>query len=139
MAPPELPAYGRILLDVLEGNATLSIRADEAEEAWRVVAPVLSAWSKDLCPDAGVPGGAFPGPGCLGRITTMTADAPCRERNLRFPRLGSRSSKKGSDLVVLGRVAVDALYSATGEALPGSAGTKVLSGRAALGPRQHRC
>src|SRR5689334_660529 len=29
MAPPELPAYGRILLDVLEGRSALSIRADE--------------------------------------------------------------------------------------------------------------
>jgi len=45
--PPELPAYGRLLLDVLNGNAALSIRGDEAEESWRVVAPVLSAWSKD--------------------------------------------------------------------------------------------
>src|SRR5262245_35004917 len=41
MEPPELPAYGRILLDVLSGNSTLSIRGDEAEEAWRVVTPVL--------------------------------------------------------------------------------------------------
>src|SRR5262245_39160036 len=32
MQPPELPAYGRILLDVLGGNSALSIRADEAEE-----------------------------------------------------------------------------------------------------------
>ena len=48
--PPELPAYGRLLLDVLTGNAALSIRGDEAEEAWRVVAPVLSAWSRDLVP-----------------------------------------------------------------------------------------
>ncbi|MEV4579946.1 glucose-6-phosphate dehydrogenase [Nonomuraea jabiensis] len=49
-APPELPAYGRLLLDVLHGNAALSIRGDEAEEAWRVLAPVLSAWSRDLVP-----------------------------------------------------------------------------------------
>jgi glucose-6-phosphate 1-dehydrogenase len=45
-----LPAYGRLLLDVLNGNAALSIRGDEAEEAWRVVTPVLSAWSDDLVP-----------------------------------------------------------------------------------------
>ena len=29
MEPPELPAYGRILLDVLRGNSALSIRGDE--------------------------------------------------------------------------------------------------------------
>jgi glucose-6-phosphate 1-dehydrogenase len=46
--PPELPAYGRLLLDVLDGHAALSIRGDEAEESWRVLTPVLAAWSKDL-------------------------------------------------------------------------------------------
>jgi glucose-6-phosphate 1-dehydrogenase len=50
MEPPELPAYGRILLDVLRGNSALSIRGDEAEEAWRVVTPVLEGWSRDLVP-----------------------------------------------------------------------------------------
>jgi glucose-6-phosphate 1-dehydrogenase len=50
LEPPELPAYGRILLDVLSGNSALSIRGDEAEEAWRVVAPVLDGWSRDLVP-----------------------------------------------------------------------------------------
>jgi glucose-6-phosphate 1-dehydrogenase len=50
MEPPELSAYGRILLDVLRGNSALSIRADEAEEAWRVIAPVLEGWSRDLAP-----------------------------------------------------------------------------------------
>src|SRR5215469_8595379 len=60
--PPELPAYGRLLLDVLNGNPALSIRGDEAEEAWRVVAPVLSAWSKDLVPLLEYPAGSE-GPG----------------------------------------------------------------------------
>jgi glucose-6-phosphate 1-dehydrogenase len=60
MEPPELPAYGRILLDVLSGNSALSIRADEAEEAWRVLTPVIDGWSRDLAPlqeyDAGSTG-----------------------------------------------------------------------------------
>jgi glucose-6-phosphate 1-dehydrogenase len=50
LEPPELPAYGRILLDVLSGEATLSIRGDEAEEAWRIVTPVLEGWSRDVAP-----------------------------------------------------------------------------------------
>ena len=50
MEPPELPTYGRILLDVLRGNSALSIRADEAEEAWRVLTPVLEGWSRSLAP-----------------------------------------------------------------------------------------
>jgi glucose-6-phosphate 1-dehydrogenase len=35
---------------VLSGNSALSIRADEAEEAWRVLTPVLDGWSRDLAP-----------------------------------------------------------------------------------------
>ncbi|MDP3151898.1 MAG: glucose-6-phosphate dehydrogenase [Archangium sp.] len=45
-----LPAYARILLDVLEGRSTLSIRADEAEEAWRIVEPVVDAWRSGAVP-----------------------------------------------------------------------------------------
>jgi glucose-6-phosphate 1-dehydrogenase len=40
----------------------LSIRGDEAEEAWRVVTPVLEGWSRDVTPleeyDAGSAGPA---------------------------------------------------------------------------------
>ena len=46
----ELPPYAQLLLDVFTGNSALSIRADEAEESWRVVTPVLDAWSKELVP-----------------------------------------------------------------------------------------
>jgi len=60
MEPPELPAYGRILLDVLHGNSALSIRADEAEHAWQILTPVLDCWSHNLAPleeyEAGSPG-----------------------------------------------------------------------------------
>ncbi|HKN93085.1 MAG TPA: glucose-6-phosphate dehydrogenase [Thermoleophilaceae bacterium] len=60
MEPPELPAYGRILLDVLQGNSALSIRADEAEHAWQILTPVLEGWSRNLAPleeyDAGSSG-----------------------------------------------------------------------------------
>lgn len=48
MLTPGLPPYGRLLLDVLTGNSALSIRGDEAEESWRLLTPVLSAWSRDL-------------------------------------------------------------------------------------------
>ncbi|MGW0929897.1 glucose-6-phosphate dehydrogenase [Streptomyces sp. NPDC002644] len=58
MDPPELPAYGRLLLDVLRGDPALSIRGDEAEEAWRVVEPVLSAWERGLVPLEEYPAGS---------------------------------------------------------------------------------
>jgi glucose-6-phosphate 1-dehydrogenase len=57
--PPELPAYGRLLQAVLSDEAALSIRGDEAEESWRVVAPVLEAWSKDLVPLVEYPAGSY--------------------------------------------------------------------------------
>jgi glucose-6-phosphate 1-dehydrogenase len=50
LQPAELPAYGRLLLDVLNRDPALSIRGDEAEESWRVVTPALDAWAKDLVP-----------------------------------------------------------------------------------------
>jgi glucose-6-phosphate 1-dehydrogenase len=60
MEPPELPAYGRILLDVLRGDTALSIRADEAELAWEILTPVIEGWTRDLAPleeyDAGQTG-----------------------------------------------------------------------------------
>jgi glucose-6-phosphate 1-dehydrogenase len=58
MDPPGLPAYGRLLLDVLRGDPALSIRGDEAEEAWRVVEPVLAAWEQGLVPLEEYPAGS---------------------------------------------------------------------------------
>jgi len=39
-------AYEALLLDVLEGDATLFMRADQIEAAWKVVMPILDAWKK---------------------------------------------------------------------------------------------
>lgn len=58
LEPPALPAYGRLLLDVLQRNAALSIRGDEAEESWRVVSPVLAAWAEDRVPLEEYPAGS---------------------------------------------------------------------------------
>ena len=45
-------AYERLLLDALVGDATLFIRTDEVEQAWRIVDPLLQAWEKDDVPVA---------------------------------------------------------------------------------------
>lgn len=50
LAPQQLPAYGHLLLDLLEGDPTLSIRDDEAEELWRIAEPILEAWSQGQPP-----------------------------------------------------------------------------------------
>jgi glucose-6-phosphate 1-dehydrogenase len=58
LEPSELPYYALLLHAVLTGDAALSIRGDEAEESWRVVAPILAAWSKDLVPLQEYPAGS---------------------------------------------------------------------------------
>ncbi len=47
-AVPE--AYEALLLDVLEGDATLFMRADQVEAAWAVVMPILDAWKAYATP-----------------------------------------------------------------------------------------
>lgn len=62
-APHEFfSAYERLFLDLLEGNTTLFVRADEAEEAWRVAEPILDAWESELVPLLEYPAGSD-GPG----------------------------------------------------------------------------
>jgi len=50
LAPQELSAYARLLVEVLEGDPALSIRGDEAEEAWRIVEPILGQWARGSPP-----------------------------------------------------------------------------------------
>jgi glucose-6-phosphate 1-dehydrogenase len=37
-------AYETLLEDVFEGNATLFMRGDQVEAAWKVITPILEAW-----------------------------------------------------------------------------------------------
>lgn len=41
---PTPEAYETLLLDVIRGDATLFMRADQVECAWKVVTPILDAW-----------------------------------------------------------------------------------------------
>jgi glucose-6-phosphate 1-dehydrogenase len=56
--PSDVPPYGHVLLDLLGGGSTLSVRGDEAEEAWRVVEPVLAAWREHRVPLEEYPAGS---------------------------------------------------------------------------------
>ena len=59
LAPQEFfAAYEALFLDLLEGNPTLFVRADEAEESWRVSEPILDAWAKGLVPLLEYPAGS---------------------------------------------------------------------------------
>ena len=37
-------AYETLLLDVMEGNATLFMRADQVEAAWKIIQPIQEVW-----------------------------------------------------------------------------------------------
>jgi glucose-6-phosphate 1-dehydrogenase len=68
LAAQEIPAYGRLLLGVLDGDPTFSIRDDEAEEAWRVIEPIAAGWRDGLTPlGEYVAGSAGPHAGSRGR------------------------------------------------------------------------
>lgn len=54
----ELPAYSHVLLQVLEGDNTLSIRGDEAELAWRIVTPIIETWAEGRVPLQDYPAGS---------------------------------------------------------------------------------
>jgi glucose-6-phosphate 1-dehydrogenase len=53
-----LPAYAHVLLDVLGGTSALSVGGEEAEQAWRVVAPVLDDWETGRVPLEEYPAGS---------------------------------------------------------------------------------
>jgi glucose-6-phosphate 1-dehydrogenase len=40
----EPEAYETLLLDVMEGNATLFMRSDQVEAAWKIIMPILETW-----------------------------------------------------------------------------------------------
>jgi glucose-6-phosphate 1-dehydrogenase len=44
---PQPEAYETLLLDAVEGDATLFMRADQVEAAWSVVAPILDTWEAE--------------------------------------------------------------------------------------------
>ncbi|UUO09235.1 glucose-6-phosphate dehydrogenase [Blastopirellula sp. J2-11] len=48
----DLPdAYQRLLLDAIQGDASLFARSDEVELAWGIVDPILAAWNSPAAPE----------------------------------------------------------------------------------------
>jgi glucose-6-phosphate 1-dehydrogenase len=54
-------AYERLLLDAMQGDASLFARADEIELAWEVIDPILDGWTQPNAPPL-----AFYEPGSWG-------------------------------------------------------------------------
>lgn len=84
----EPEAYETLLLDVMEGDATLFMRTDQVEAAWKVIMPILDAWEKQAPGD-------FPnyqpgswGPSAVGDLMErdgrrwVTLPLPLKEENI---------------------------------------------------------
>ena len=48
--PPRFSPYANLILEMLAGDPMLFIRGDEGEEAWRIIDPVVRAWSAGQVP-----------------------------------------------------------------------------------------
>ena len=73
---PTPPAYQRLILDALEGKATLFIRGDEVEAAWAFVDGIRAGWEEAGAPVLEYPAGTWGPPeadelfrGCEGTWT----------------------------------------------------------------------
>ena len=72
--PPRFTAYAHLIREMLNSDPMLFIRGDEAEEAWRIIDPVMNAWTAGDVPmqeypagqedhAVGAPDGTIPGTG----------------------------------------------------------------------------
>jgi glucose-6-phosphate 1-dehydrogenase len=73
-------AYERLLLDAMQGDATLYARGDAVEAAWEFVDPIIDAWENDeSLPLYGYPSGTWgpePSDGLIG--DGLTWRYPCK-------------------------------------------------------------
>ena len=53
-----LKAYTEVLSEILDGDVALSVRADAAEECWRIIQPVRDAWARGDVPLEDYPAGS---------------------------------------------------------------------------------
>jgi glucose-6-phosphate 1-dehydrogenase len=57
---PRFTAYAHLIQEMLKGDPMLFIASDEAEEAWRIIDPVMNAWSGGDVPMQEYPAGGPP-------------------------------------------------------------------------------
>jgi glucose-6-phosphate 1-dehydrogenase len=50
LSASDLLPYGEVLEGVLTGDPLLSVRADTAEDCWRIIEPVIKAWERGSVP-----------------------------------------------------------------------------------------
>ena len=55
---PRFSAYAGLLRDVLDSDLTLSVGGEEAEEAWRIMQPIIDGWAAGATPLRSYPAGS---------------------------------------------------------------------------------
>ncbi len=68
-------AYQRLLQDAIEGDASLFIRSDHIEEAWRLVDPLIEAWESDVGPPLRIYEVGSMGPEAADDLLTVDGDS----------------------------------------------------------------
>ena len=58
--PMKRTPYANLILEMLKNDPMLFIRGDEAEESWRLIDPILSAWARGEVPMQSYPAGSSP-------------------------------------------------------------------------------
>jgi hypothetical protein len=58
--PPRFTAYAHLIQEMLKGDPMLFITSEEAEEAWRIIDPVMKTWSLGDVPIQEYPAGREP-------------------------------------------------------------------------------
>lgn len=80
LADAQMTAYGEVLRYVLDGNQLISVRADQAELCWHIMAPVIQAFADNKVPIEDYPAGSNGPEGWLEEDSVLReapdADAP---------------------------------------------------------------
>ena len=63
-------AYETLLLDVMQGDATLFTRGDEVEAQWRLITPIEEAWSAQKTPELSTYAAGSDGPDAAEQLVT---------------------------------------------------------------------
>ena len=72
-------AYERLLLDCMQGDATLYARGDAVEEAWKFVQPIINAWqTNNEIPIYGYPAGTWGPEEASNLISDAEWRFPCK-------------------------------------------------------------
>ena len=113
-------AYETLILDALQGDASLFTRADEVEEAWAIVDPIIASWADEDAADFPNYEAGHVGPARGRRAARSRRPQMASDLSRRMPRAADRDLEEPTALVGVGPTAS-----------PGSSASSRRSGRSA--------